>query len=385
MKGCCMSHRAYIASSMAQRQAYAPALAEGEYKTLVSLPMGHGSGFTTAVTGPLMPKASIVIMDALKPSIADVLCAIKKYRPTIWPTVPLLLNRYVATPDLQKYCDLSSIRLVLSGAAPLSSKTFTWLAKRGIKVAEAYGLSEMVNIVTMSSVKEDALGRVGVPMAHIDVVLADVATGELIEDADVSGEIVVRGPSCMKEYWHDEERTRHQMENGWLYTGDMGVFDERGILRITGRKKNMVIVSGFNVYPQEVADTLCEHPDVREAWVCGVPDEERGEVCAAYIVKNEASCMTAGDLRQWCRMHMTRYKVPRVIKFAECMPVMENGKPDCGAMKQEPDSTCSHARPRVRGEACSPCIALPNASKAQRKSRIRYARIRLMGRLCKPL
>lgn len=333
MKGCCMTGRAYVASSLARMGACRSLLKPGEEKTLVSLPMGHGSGFTTAVTAPLMPASSIVLMDKLKPTIVDVLRAIKVHRPTVWPTVPLLLNRYVATPELRQYCDLSSVKMILSGAAPLPEKTADWLVRRGLKIVEAYGLSEMVNIVTMSSVVEVAQGKVGVPLGNTDVVLVDATTGELVEEPGRAGEIVTRGPSRMKEYWHDADRTRQQIEGDWLHTGDMGVFDEQGLLKITGRKKDMIIVSGFNVYPQEVADTLCEHEEIREAWVFGVPDAERGEVCGAVVVRSEGSVLSEDELRQWCRETMTRYKAPRVVCFVEAIPVMDNGKPDHAAMK----------------------------------------------------
>ncbi len=335
MKGCCHTSRGYLASSAAMAQAFAPVLAHEEWRTLVALPMGHGSGFTTAVTSPLVAGGTVVLVDALKPSLEDVLAAIERHRPTVWPTVPLVINRYIGNGELRNRFDLSSVRIVLTGAAPLARETILrFEALSRARIVEAYGLSEAVNVVALSPVGRPVAGKVGVPLANTDVVLVDVQTGRVIDEPDAVGEIVVRSPSVMRGYWNDPRRTAEQLQDGWLHTGDLGTLDERGMLQITGRKKDVIIVSGFNVYPRDVAETLLAHPEVAEAYVVGVEDVERGEIPAALVVRTPGSTLSEEGLIAYCKEAMTRYKVPRRVCFVDELPALGNGKPDGRAMRQ---------------------------------------------------
>ena len=335
MKGCCHTSRGYLASSAAMAQAFVPVLGAFPARTLVALPMGHGSGFTTAVTSPLMAGGSVVLVDALKPSLEDVLAAIERSRPTVWPTVPLVINRYISNEELRRRYDLSSVRIVLTGAAPLARDTILRFEELShARITEAYGLSEAVNVVTLSPVGRPVAGKVGVPLANTDVLLVDVRTGRVLDEPGAVGEIVVRSPSVMKGYWNDPQRTAEQLRDGWLHTGDLGSFDECGLLQIAGRKKEVIIVSGFNVYPRDVAEALLAHPDVAEAHVVGIPDDERGEVPAALVVRAPGARLTEADLIAFCKRTMTRYKVPRRICFVDALPALGNGKPDGVAMSR---------------------------------------------------
>jgi long-chain acyl-CoA synthetase len=334
VKGCLMTNRAYISSSIAVFRALEPGITSKELRMLISLPLGHAGGFSAAVTMPLMPGSVMILADSLKPSLESALQAMERFEANVWPTIPFFLDAYKRSPEMQQRYDISMLDVILSGAAPLSESTVAWFSEHDVSIVEAYGMSETVNYVTVSPLHHHRVGTVGVPVANMDVLLVDCNTGELVNSPGTSGEIIVRGDLMLGGYWNNPERTAESIVDGWFFTGDTGAFDEDGMLRITGRKKDMIITSGFNVYPQEVAKKLCEHPAVADAWVFGVPDERRGEIPAAYVLRKEGSSISSEELIEFCRSSMTRYKVPRAIMFGTEIPALNNGKPDVAAIKE---------------------------------------------------
>ena len=200
-----------------------------------------------------------------------------------------------------------------------------WQAVTGNPLLEAYGLTETSPCVTINpSNLKTYNGTIGLPVSSTDVSILDddqreVAIGQ-------AGELAVKGPQVMKGYWQNPAETAKAFTpDGWLLTGDIASIDSQGYVRILERKKDMVLVSGFNVYPNEVEDVLVRIPGVREAAVIGVSDEHTGEALKAYIVKNDPA-LTAAEIIKQCRLHLTPYKVPKQIAFVNDLPKSNVGK-----------------------------------------------------------
>lgn len=230
-------------------------------------------------------------------------------------------------PTLANY-DLSSIKVCISGSAPLPVEVQQKFEQiTGGKLIEGYGLTE-ASPVTHSNFLWDGeriKGSIGVPWPDTEAKIVSLETGE---EANVNeiGELVVRGPQVMKGYWNQPFETESVLRDGWLYTGDMGYMDERGYFFIVDRKKDMIIASGYNIYPREVEEVLYEHPKVQEAVVIGVPDEYRGETVKAFIVLKEGMQCTEEELNQFMRSRLAAYKVPRIYEFRKELPKTAVGK-----------------------------------------------------------
>jgi long-chain acyl-CoA synthetase len=211
-----------------------------------------------------------------------------------------------------------------------------WKQATGVPLVEGYGLTETapVAIANPLDIKEWS-GKIGVPIPNTDAAILD-DEGKPMPLGEV-GEICLRGPQVMRGYWNRPEETAKVFTaDGWLRTGDMGLMDERGEIRITDRKKDMIIVSGFKVFPNEVEDVLTMHPGVLEAAAIGVPDERSGEAVKAVVVRKDPA-LTEADLLAHCRQHLTGYKVPRVVQFRdEPLPKTNIGKILRRALRDEP-------------------------------------------------
>jgi long-chain acyl-CoA synthetase len=222
--------------------------------------------------------------------------------------------------------DLSGVRLAVSGAAPLPGAVLEAFRERlGITIWEGYGLTETAPAVTTNALGEAAKGdSIGLPLPGVEVRLVD-ENGAEVEDGD-PGEIVIRGPNVFQGYWKRPEETEAAFRDGWLRTGDIAYRDEDGYLFIVDRSKDLVIVSGFNVYPREVEEALASHPAVAECAVIGLPDERTGEAIRALVVRAEGTDVTEGDLLEHCRGRLARFKLPREIRFVESLPKHVTGK-----------------------------------------------------------
>jgi long-chain acyl-CoA synthetase len=208
---------------------------------------------------------------------------------------------------------------VQSGTAKL------WLERTGCPICEGYGLSETSPSATCNPVDSTAYtGTIGIPLPNTELALLD-DDGKEVPPGE-PGEIAIRGPQVMKGYWQREDETAKVMTaDGFFRTGDVGVVDARGYFRIVDRKKDMILVSGFNVYPTEIEDVLSRHPGVLECAAVGVPDEKTGEAVKVVIVKrNEA--LSEGDVRRYCEDQLTGYKKPKVVEFRKELPKSTVGK-----------------------------------------------------------
>jgi long-chain acyl-CoA synthetase len=190
-------------------------------------------------------------------------------------------------------------------------------------VLEGYGLTETSPIVTFNTPGKSRPGSIGLPMPDTDVAVLD-ADGKPVADGD-PGELAVRGPQVMSGYWNKPDETRKVMHNGWFLTGDIATRDGDGYSRIVDRKKDMILVSGFNVYPNEVEDVLARHPGVLECAVIGVPDGASGEMVAAYVIPRDPG-LAVDALREHCKAYLTGYKVPKSVTFRDALPKSNVGK-----------------------------------------------------------
>jgi long-chain acyl-CoA synthetase len=191
----------------------------------------------------------------------------------------------------------------------------------GAKITEGYGLTE-TSPVTHSNpplgVRKE--GSIGIPLSDTDARIVDVDDGVTEKSVGEPGELLLSGPQVMKGYWNRPEATDEVIKNGWFYTGDLATVDEDGYFKIVGRKKDMILCSGYNVYPDEIDGVLMAHPDVLEAATIGIPDEKRGETVKSFAVLHPGKQTTADELTAYCRENLAAYKVPRSIEFREGLP-----------------------------------------------------------------
>jgi acyl-CoA synthetase (AMP-forming)/AMP-acid ligase II len=246
---------------------------------------------------------------------------------TVLPGAPTIYQAILDHPDRGRH-DLSSLRIAVTGAADIPVELIRRIREElpfGL-IVTGYGLSEAgtASATLPDDDPETVATTVGRARPGFEVRIVegdtDVAAGE-------AGEILLRGPSVMAGYLDDPEATAATLSSdGWVRTGDLGVLDERGNLRIVGRLKDMFIVGGFNAYPAEIENALLRHPDVRQAAVIGIPDERLGEVGAAFVVTASGDPAAADDIKAWCRDEMANYKVPRLVRVVDALPVNATGK-----------------------------------------------------------
>ncbi|MFF5844836.1 FadD3 family acyl-CoA ligase [Streptomyces massasporeus] len=311
---------------------------------LIVNPFFHTFGYKAGVIACLMRGATMIPQPVF--SVDTVLANIAAERVSVLPGPPTLLQSLLDHPARDAH-DLSALRLVVTGAAVVPLRLVERLrTELGIgTVLTAYGLSEASGIVTMCRRGDDPTviastsGR-AVPGTRIRVV--DPEDRPL--EPGLPGEVLVRGFNVMSGYYEDEQATAEVLTpDGWLRTGDIGVLDAAGNLRITDRLKDMFIVGGFNAYPAEIEQLLGLHPDVADVAVIGVPDARLGEVGRAYVVRRPGALLTADDLIAWSRREMANYKVPRSVEFVAELPRNASGKVVKGAL-----------RDRVTGRAAGP-------------------------------
>ena len=294
-----------------------------EDRFLAVLPLFHSFGATICMILPLIAGAGIVLQTSFAP--LQVLEAIANHRVTIFPGVPSMFVVLVRGKTDQEY-DLSSLRLCISGGAPLPTEVLTSFRERyDVPLVEGYGPTEASPVVSVNP--PDGLqkpGSVGVPIPGVQVRITDAAGNEL--PSGEVGEITVAGDNVMLGYWNNLEATAATVRDGWLYTGDLGKLDGDGYLYVVGRKKDLIIVGGTNVYPREVEVVIAQMPQVSEVAVVGVPDALRGERIKAVVVLTEEAQLTYEQLLTYCRQHLAAFKVPHMVEFRDSLPKSHLGK-----------------------------------------------------------
>ncbi|MDY7223643.1 AMP-binding protein [Halalkalibacterium halodurans] len=322
-KGVMLTHYNLVANTIQCRK-WMYKWRDGQERTLAVLPFFHVYGMTTSMNLTLMTGSELHIVPRFDP--LQVLKMIDKKKITMFPGAPTMYIALINHPDLKKY-DLSSIEACISGSSSLPAEvqqTFEQLT--GGRLVEGYGLTEASPVTNCNLVWGERKDQsIGVPWPDTDVHIRSLETGESLPSGEI-GEVVVRGPQVMKGYWNRPEETNATLQNGWLYTGDMGYKDEEGYFYIVDRKKDMIIAGGFNIYPREVEEVLYAHAKVQEAVVIGVPDEYRGETVKAFIVVKEGESVSEKELNDYCRTHLAAYKVPRKYEFRDDLPKTMVGK-----------------------------------------------------------
>ncbi len=307
----------------------------GFHTYLGILPWYHSFGMTCALLSACGTGSRLICIPdprAGKPPFTEVLKAVQKYKPTIMPAVPTVFMAFANHPHVDNY-DLSSIMGCFSGGAPLPPEVCKQFEeKTGAVIFEGYGLSETAPVATSNPTTTDKrqIGTIGFPLPGTDIKIVDIDTGltELPQGED--GEIAICGPQVMKGYWNRPDETDETFReidgNRFFLTGDIGHVDDQGYILITDRKKDMILVGGFNVYPREVEDMLFTNPKVAIAAVVGVPDEKSGEKIKAYIQLKPGVTATEQEFLDFCRENIAGYKRPKNIEFRDEVPVSTVGK-----------------------------------------------------------
>jgi long-chain acyl-CoA synthetase len=298
---------------------------KGNESILGVLPFFHVYGMTAVMNLSIMEGYKMILLP--KFDIETTLKTIEKQRPTLFPGAPTIYIALLNHPNLQKY-DLSSIKICISGSAPLPVEVQEQFeGVTGGKIIEGYGLTEASPVTHANFIWDGKRikGSIGVPWPDTDAMIVSLETGEKANVNEI-GEIVVRGPQVMKGYWNQPGETEAVLRDGWLFTGDLGYMDEEGYFFVVDRKKDMIIASGYNIYPREIEEVLYEHPKVQEAVVIGVPDVYRGETVKAFIVIKENEQCTEEELDQFMRSRLASYKVPRIYEFRKELPKTAVGK-----------------------------------------------------------
>jgi long-chain acyl-CoA synthetase len=270
-----------------------------------------------------------------QPSVDNVLAAINAHEPNLFPAVPAMIIGLNQHPDIST-SKIGSVKAVVSGSAPLpleAMKTFEELS--GALIFEGYGMSETSNIVTANplfTVRKP--GGVGIPFPDNDVRIVDLETGEKDMPLGEPGELLCKGPTVMREYWNNPAETEKTFRDGWLLTGDIAVMDSDGHIFIVDRKKDMILSSGFNVYPREIDELMYTHPKVLQACSFGIPDPKRGESLKLTLVLKPGEEMTVEEVREFCKSNLSGYKVPVEVAFLSELPVTSVGKPDRKRLRQ---------------------------------------------------
>jgi long-chain acyl-CoA synthetase len=326
-KGAMLSHRNLVANAF-QAAAYI-SLGEGNESLLCALPFFHSFGMLAMNVG--IAKASKL---AVVPNARDlhmVLEIMAKEKPTFFPGVPRMFAAINESPLATKL-DLRSVRACVSGGAPLPQAVAKRFAEitGGARLVEGYGLTEASPVTHANPFDgRDRVGSIGLPVPDTECKIVDLNDPERIVGPGERGELAVRGPQVMLGYWNRPEETARAIINGWLHSGDVAVMDPDGFFHIVDRIKELILVSGFNVYPTEVEEVLYHHPKIAKVCVAGVPDAKTGEAVKAYIVLKPGETATAEEIVAWCRdpqQGLTGYRVPKQVEFRESLPETLIGK-----------------------------------------------------------
>ncbi len=323
-KGAILQHRNLVANCF-QVKAWCTDFQDGKEVVLGVLPFFHSYGLTTILNLGLLNGSKLVLLPRFE--LDMVLKTIDKQKPTLFPGVPTIYVAINNAPNLEKY-DIKSIRICISGAAPLPVEVQQEFEKNtGGKLVEGYGLTETSPVTHANPVySKNKPGSIGLPMPDTEYKIVDVETGETEVPLGEVGEICLKGPQIMEGYLNKPEETAHSLRDGWFYTGDIAKADDDGYAYIVDRKKDMVIAGGFNIYPRDIEEVLYAHPKVMEAAVAGIRDPYRGETLKAYIVLKEGETLTEDDVINYCKENLAPYKVPKLVEFRDELPKTMIGK-----------------------------------------------------------
>ena len=325
-KGAMLSHRALVANTL-QCRAWFTNMRDGEGAAMAVMPFFHVYGLTVVMSLSVQGAEAMILEPQLE--LEHLLKDIQRHRPRMFSGAPIIYNAINNSPLTKKY-DLRSIEACVSGSAPLLTETHRrFVELTGAKLVEGYGLTEAAPVTHCNPLfgeGKQKVGSIGVPFPDVEAKIVDLDAGEREMAIGEPGELILRGPQLMDGYYHQPEETAQALRGGWLYTGDIATVDADGYFAIVDRKKEMIIVSGFKVYPRDVEEVLVAHPAVTDAAVIGIPHPTKGEEVKAYVVLRPGGEATADEIIAHCRRTLADFKVPRQVEFRASLPHTVVGK-----------------------------------------------------------
>ncbi|MBE2244328.1 MAG: AMP-binding protein [Burkholderiaceae bacterium] len=332
-KGVELTHAA-IAINVEQREALLPTR-RGD-RIVCMMPMSHSYGMAMGLFLAAFCAGTLVILARYQPD--EVLATVERERINVFPGSPTIFVGLMSHPKFGA-TDWRSVHTCYSGASALAAATLArWQAAVGAPVFEGYGMTEAGPVLSFNPARGPAkAGSVGVAVPYTQIQIVDVESGTRVLGPGEVGEVRARGPQIMRGYRGLADETAKALRDGWLYTGDIGEIDADGYLFIRDRKKEMLIVGGYNVYPREVEEALFAHPDVADAAVVGEADAYRGERIVAHVVLRAGAARDAEMLLAYCRERLSKYKVPALIRFADALPKTAANKTDKLALRAAQD------------------------------------------------
>lgn len=333
-KGIMLSHQALVANAT---QVCAWGNLNDQDTLLAVLPLFHGFGMSVCMNGPLSHGGTTILLPRF--NAREVCRAINKERPTIFAGVPTMFIAIKELPDIDKY-DLKSLRGIFVGAAPLPLAVMEEFSQRtGAALIEGYGLTEAVTAVACNPfLGTRKPGTIGIPFPDMEWKIVDLADGVTEMPIGQAGEIILRGPDLMMGYLNLPDKTAETLRDGWLFTGDIGVMDEDGYVTLVDRKKDLVIIGGFNVFPSEVDEVLHQHPQVAEAVAVGLPHPRKGEYLKAYLVPKAGQQIDPQEVIAFCQENLTPYMVPREVEVRTELPKSMIGKVLRRSLREEEEA-----------------------------------------------
>jgi long-chain acyl-CoA synthetase len=322
-KGAVLAHSALIANVASGEQCFGHVMDPKKDTVIICLPIYHIAAYTNMLF--TMAQGFHAVLVSNPRDIPNLIATFNKVKPALFSGVNTLYDALLNSPDFAKL-DFSSLRLCLQGGTALRRATAErWKAVTGHNVVEGYGLSETSAAITYNRWDaENPVGSIGLALGEVEISLRD-ENGNIVPLGE-PGELCARGPQMTTGYWQQSTETQDAFfEGGWFRTGDIAKVDEQGYYFLLDRRKDMILVSGFNVFPNEIEDVVAMHEGVLEAAVVGMPDEKCGEAVRLVVVRKDPA-LSEDDLRAHCRKHLTGYKQPKVIQFIDALPKSAVGK-----------------------------------------------------------
>lgn len=322
-KGAMLTNRNIVANMLQIKAWMQPFLKEGAEIALCPLPLYHIFAFTVNLLA-MMSYGGLSVLVTNARDLPSVIKVLKSYKVSIMTGVNTLFNALLNHPDFAAL-DFSALKITVGGAMAIQRPVAeAWHKATGCILSEGYGMTEASPVITTNPLDGNSrIGSIGLPVPSTEVRIVD-EQGNPLPPGQV-GEIQARGPQVMKGYYNRPDETASTIVDGWLSTGDIGIMSEDGFFQIVDRKKDMILVSGFNVFPNEVEEVAMMHPKVMEAAAVGVADSKSGEAVKLYIVKKDQS-LTQDELMEFCRERLTGYKLPKFVEFRKELPKTNVGK-----------------------------------------------------------
>lgn len=321
------THRNLVANTL-QFRAWLGELTDGDETVLAAIPLFHVYGMVIAMSLGVALSAKLVLIPDPR-DLTHILQSIDCHQATLFPGVPTMFQTIVQTADvLEGKYRLKSIKACISGSAPLLPDVKQrFEAITGGKLLEGYGLSEAPTATHCNPMLgKNRTGSIGLPLPDVVAKIVDIDTGVRTLAVGESGELILRGPQVMMAYHNHPDETQLTLRNGWLFTGDIAKMDKEGYFYLVGRKKEMIKVGGFQVWPREVEEVIASHHAVMECAVAGVPDRERVEMVKAWVVTRKGSALDAEEIKHWCEERIARYKIPAEVEIIDKLPRTTVGK-----------------------------------------------------------